>query len=116
MLYLAYRGWFAANVPIVRGVPPPHPLGALPIERVFGLTMSVARLAELRRVRAAYLGIAETGYASLEEIRTELAYSHDVCQAQGWRTIDVTGKSVEEVAREILVLGRYEASSPEGAP
>jgi regulator of PEP synthase PpsR (kinase-PPPase family) len=116
MLYLAYRGWFAANIPIVRGVPPPRPLGALPIERVFGLTMSVTRLAELRRVRAAYLGIAETGYASLEEIRGELAYSHDVCRAQGWRTIDVTGKSVEEVAREILVLGRYEVSSAEGAP
>ena len=114
-LYLAYRGWFAANVPIVRGLPPSPALNALPTERVFGLTMSVARLAELRRARAVYLGIGETTYASLEEIRAELAFAHDVCRARGWRTIDVTGKSVEEVAREILVLGRYESSSAEGA-
>jgi regulator of PEP synthase PpsR (kinase-PPPase family) len=116
MLYLAYRSWFAANVPIVRDFPPPQPLAALPPERVFGLTMSVARLAELRRARATYLGISETGYATSEEIRTELAYSHDICDDHGWRRIDVTGKSVEEVAREILVLGRYEVSASEKLP
>jgi regulator of PEP synthase PpsR (kinase-PPPase family) len=116
MLYLAYRSWFAANVPIVRNFPPPQPLTALPPDRVFGLTMSVARLAELRRARATYLGISETAYATSEEIRTELAYSHDVCHDRGWRRIDVTGKSVEEVAREILVLGHYEASASEKLP
>ena len=36
MLYLAYRGWFAANVPLVPGLPPPTLL-ALPAERVFCL-------------------------------------------------------------------------------
>ncbi len=116
MLYLAYQGWFAGNVPLVCGLAPPRPLVGLAAEKVFGLTMSAARLAELRRARAAYLGISETAYASLEEIRAELAYSHDVCDAHGWRRIDVTGKSVEEVAREILVLGRYEAAAEENLP
>ena len=52
----------------------------------------------------------------LEEIRAELAHAHSLCHDHGWRRIDVTGKSVEEVAREILVLGRYEAAPPEMVP
>jgi regulator of PEP synthase PpsR (kinase-PPPase family) len=76
--------------------------------------MNAGRLAELRRARAAYLGLGGTGYASPDEIRKELLYSQSLCLDRSWRTIDVTGKSVEEVAREILDLGRYEgpAASP----
>jgi len=36
-LYLAYRRWFAANVPIILEVPPPAKLLTLPAERVFCL-------------------------------------------------------------------------------
>ena len=52
MLYLAYRGWFAANVPLVPGLAPPEPLLAVPSDRVFCLVMSPERLQQLRRVRA----------------------------------------------------------------
>ena len=52
MLYMAYRGWFAANVPLVPGLPPPDALLAVPSDRVFCLVMSPERLQQLRRVRA----------------------------------------------------------------
>ena len=55
-LYLAYHGWFAANVPIVPGIPPDTTLLGLPPEMVFGLTMSAPRLVELRQARAATSG------------------------------------------------------------
>ena len=42
MLYLAYHGWFAANVPIVPGSPPDPSVLGLPHELVFGLYMSAA--------------------------------------------------------------------------
>ena len=109
-LYLAYGGWFAANVPIVPGIEIPPPVLALPHERVFGLVMSASRLAELRRARAEHLGIPAERYASLEAVYEELAQSQSLCQRHGWRRIDVTGKSVEEVSREILILGRRENS------
>jgi regulator of PEP synthase PpsR (kinase-PPPase family) len=111
MLYLAYQGWFAANVPIVPGIQLPEPLFALPPTRVFELSMSASRLVELRRARAAHLGLPAEAYSSLSEIRAELLYSQKVCLDHDWRGINVTGKSVEEVAREILVLGRYEAAA-----
>jgi len=104
MLYLAYRGWFAANVPIVPEIPLPEALEAVPPEQVFGLLMNPARLVELRRVRAVQTGIPEHPYAALEAVRRELHYAGEVCRKHGWREIDVTGKSVEEVGREIIAL------------
>ena len=52
MLYLAYRGWFAANVPLIAETDPPPGLVAFPPERVYCLHMTPERLQELRRVRA----------------------------------------------------------------
>ena len=103
-LYLAYQGWFAGNVPIVPEVPMPPTLHSLPSERVFCLAMEPNRLFELRRVRADYLAIPPMPYASLENIKKELRHAQRLSTTHGWRQIDVTGKSVEEAAREIVVL------------
>jgi [pyruvate, water dikinase]-phosphate phosphotransferase / [pyruvate, water dikinase] kinase len=102
MLYLAYRGWFAANVPLILGMPPPKTLLALPSERVFCLTMSPEKLQQLRRARAEEESIPLHPYASLEQIRAELSYVDDLCRKHVWQPINATGKSVEEVAREII--------------
>lgn len=104
MLYLAYHGWFAANVPIVPEIPMPASLLALPANRVFCLDMEADRLLELRIARALATQIELEPYASPDQIRHELLYAHRVCAEHHWRIIDVTGKSVEEVAREIIAL------------
>lgn len=101
-LYLAYRGWYAANVPLVPGVPPPATLTDLPPERVFCLFMSPEKLQQLRRVRAEEDAIPMHPYTSLDQIRAELAYMDELCRKYRWRRIDVTAKSVEEAAREII--------------
>jgi regulator of PEP synthase PpsR (kinase-PPPase family) len=103
-LYLAYQGWFAANVPIVPKIPMPPAVLSFPSERIICLVMEPRRLLVLRRVRAEYLRIPTKAYASLENVRKELRHSERLCAKHGWRQIDVTGKSVEEVAREIVVL------------
>jgi regulator of PEP synthase PpsR (kinase-PPPase family) len=110
MLYLAYRGWFAANVPLVPGVSLPRELLALPAKRVFGLFLTPARLAELRRARATRLRLTSPGYTSIADIREELLRAQIACIDNGWQRIDVTGKSVEEVALEILSLGNFDDS------
>jgi len=104
MLYLAYRGFFAANVPIVPGMDPPAELLAVPPTRVFWLQMAPERLLELRRVRARKEAIPMEPYASPEQVRKESQQAHEVCSNRGWQGIDVTGKSVEEIAREIIAL------------
>jgi hypothetical protein len=103
-LYLAYRGWLVANVPIHPDLPPPPALRALAPERVFCLLMAPARLQELRAARASAMNMPLEPYASLEQIRRELLHSEQLALEHGWRQIDVSGKSVEEVAREIVQL------------
>jgi len=104
MLYLAYRGWFAANVPIVVEVPLPATLLSVPSERVICLLMNVRQLQELRRTRANIGAIPPEPYTSLDYIQKELALSRQLCRKHGWRSVQVTGKSVEEVSREIIAL------------
>jgi [pyruvate, water dikinase]-phosphate phosphotransferase / [pyruvate, water dikinase] kinase len=102
MLYLAYRGWFAANVPLSPGIDPPKALLAVSSDRVFCLTMVPEKLQMLRRVRADEESIPLQPYASLDYIRSELAYMDKLCQKHHWPRIDASGKSVEEVGREII--------------
>ncbi|MHC4398565.1 MAG: pyruvate, water dikinase regulatory protein [Planctomycetota bacterium] len=104
MLYLAYRGWFAANVPLVPELDPPPELLAVPPARVVGLHMAVDRLVELRRVRAEREAIPIEPYASPPQVRKELQHTERERLKHGWRRVNVTGKSVEEAGREIIAM------------
>jgi len=104
MLYLAYRGWFAANVPIVLETELPSALLSVPPERVFCLLTSASQLRELRCARADSEAIPAEPYTSLEYIRKELLYSRRLCLEYRWQSIQCAGKSVEEVSREIIAL------------
>ncbi|MGW8256136.1 MAG: pyruvate, water dikinase regulatory protein [Thermoguttaceae bacterium] len=104
MLYLAYRGWFAANVPLGPGIHLPKSLLAFPAERVFCLLAASERLQQMRRARASEEAIPLEPYTALSQINSELDYVRQLCRKHLWQRIDVTGKSVEEVAREIILL------------
>ncbi len=65
------------------------------------------KLQQLRRARAEEESIPLQPYASLDQIRAELSFMADLCRKHHWQRIDATGKSVEEVAREIIgISGR----------
>ena len=104
MLYLAYRGWFTANVPLVPELPLDGALAALPPARVFCLTIQPEQLRQRRCARAREEAIPVEPYASLAQIAKENRYAEELCSKYGWQWIDVTGKAVEEVAREISTL------------
>ncbi len=103
-LYLAYRGWFAANVPLIPELPLPEPLLALPPERVFRLSMRPEQLRQWRRARATIEAIPLEPYASLAQVSKETQFAERLCAQHGWRRMEVTGHSVEEVARMIITL------------
>lgn len=106
-IYLAYHGWFVANVPLIAGITPPASLLALPSEKVFGLIMSPERLMDLRRTRARASGLpAGSSYAAIADVMEELRAARMLCAERGWRTVGVTAKSVEEIAGEITALVR----------
>ncbi len=104
MLHLASHGWFAANVPLIPELAPPKALLHVDAAKVFCLIMQAERLALLRRIRAEREGIPLERYASLDQAEKEVRLAQRLCASNGWRRIDVTNKSVEEAAREIIAL------------
>ena len=106
-IYLAFKGWFVANVPIVLEITPPAILFELPPERVFGLTTDPRRLAAVRQVRHKYLGGAAGEYANPDFVRRELMYAQRIFSSHPqWSIINVTNKPIEEIASEILAMIR----------
>ena len=104
-IYLANRGWKVANVPIALGVEPPKELFGLPRRRVVRLIVRVERLSDLRKARAAHIGTQAHGYADLDYVRKEMEYAYQVFERRkDWPLVDVTTKSIEESAVEVVAL------------
>ena len=104
-IYLAFKGWFVANVPIVMRQEMPPIVNKLLASNVFCLDTNARALTELRRARQNYLGGAVGDYDDIEYVRMELMYARKIYSEQpGWAIINVTNKPIEEIASEILTL------------
>lgn len=104
-IYLANRGYKAANIPILLDRPLPERLFELKKPLIVGLTEDPERLVALRRNRLRMLNeTKDTDYADIEKIRAELAHARKVCLQHKWPIIDVTRRSIEETAAAILQL------------
>jgi len=104
-IFLAYRGWRVANVPLVAGLDLPPEVAALPRRRVIALIANPGRLALLRQSRADRMGVRPLGYANLDHVKREIAYAYEVFDRhRDWPVVDVTNKSIEESAAEIISL------------
>lgn len=108
-VFLARRGLKCANLPLVPGVPiPPE---KLELERPFyvGLTASPKRLMQIRRnrlnaERQDAKVMDENAYLDEEKIEQEVRDGRKMFTKHGWPVIDVTKRSVEETAAEIMGL------------
>jgi hypothetical protein len=108
-VFLARRGVKAANIPIVPGVPIPEDRLTLEHPMYVGLTTSPKRLVQIRRNRLKAddkdsIKIEENAYLDEEKIEQEIRDARRLYSKHGWPVIDVTKRSVEETAAEILAL------------
>ncbi|AAR33782.1 kinase/pyrophosphorylase [Geobacter sulfurreducens] len=103
-MYLAHKGYKVANVPIVKGIDPPPELYKVDQKRVVGLIIDAERLVQIRTARLRNLGQMPKGsYADYERIEEELEFCRRLYRRNPqWLVIDVTKKSVEESAAEII--------------
>ena len=101
--YLANRGIKAANVPLVPGSPVAPEIEALDNPVVIGLTTTPERLIQVRRNRLRSMNHdQETDYVDLAMVREEVLSARRLFAKHQWPIIDVTRRSIEEVAAEIL--------------
>lgn len=105
-IFLSLRGWRVANIPIVLGVDPPKELEEIDQTSVVALMISPDELTRIRQHRVKALGSYTTGeYASPDKVREELAYCRRIIRrGYPWPIVEVTGKSIEESAKEVIAL------------
>ncbi|HBA88933.1 MAG TPA: phosphoenolpyruvate synthase regulatory protein [Geobacter sp.] len=103
-MYLAHKGYKVANVPIIPGIDPPPELDLVEQERVVGLIIDTQRLVDIRCARLRNLRQSPKGsYADYRQVEEELSHCRRYYRSHpAWLVIDVTNKSVEESAAEIL--------------
>ena len=103
-MYLAHKGYKVANVPLIPGIEPPPELEKVEPERVVGLIIDTQRLVDIRSARLRNLRQSPRGnYADYQQVEEELNYCRRYYRAHpAWLVINVTNKSVEESAAEIL--------------
>ncbi|MCU0276247.1 MAG: kinase/pyrophosphorylase [Acidobacteria bacterium] len=104
-IYLSYRGWKVANVPILLDEEPPAELEAVDQKRIVALTIQPKRLEAIRRERQVKLQAGEaSSYSDLEQIRREVLFALRLYERRQWPVLDATYKSIEETATEVMRL------------
>jgi regulator of PEP synthase PpsR (kinase-PPPase family) len=111
--YLAYQGIRAANVPLVPELPPLPQLAKLDPKKVIGLRINVMRLMTVREARAANMRLGQTAsYTDKREIAQEVLVANRIMDEHGWRSIDVSYKAIEEIAREVMLMCGLKGAGP----
>lgn len=102
-MYLAHRGYRAANVPFVSGCPLPPTLFELKNPMVVGLTLSPDRLVQIRKSRLLSIKQEmETPYVDIEAVKEEITEAKRLFAKHHWPVIDATRRSIEEIAATII--------------
>ncbi len=114
-VYLSYKGWKVANVPVVKDIPLPEKLFKTDQRKIIGLSIDPNVLIQIRRERLIRMGEDPSGaYASPEHVLNESEYCLSLFKKnRRWPVFDVTGKALEETATEVENYIR--ASIPEKA-
>lgn len=101
-VYLAYKGYFVMNIPIVGGMQPTKLLNSVDPSKIFCLNTNAPQLSKLRSTRNEKLGEYVKEYANPVKVKEELKFAMRYYLLHDWNIVKVTGKPIEEIASEIL--------------
>ncbi|OFZ82934.1 MAG: hypothetical protein A2583_16605 [Bdellovibrionales bacterium RIFOXYD1_FULL_53_11] len=108
-IYLSYRGIRAANVPIIAGQQLPKEVMDLPREKIVGLVIDHERLVVVRRNRFKGQAFVPPDYVDQKNVSEEITYASGIFKRLGCNQVDVTSRSIEEAATDIMNLMRIRA-------
>ena len=108
-IYLARQGYKVANIPILSEPIVPESLDLSLVEKppfIVGLTIDANRLSSVRDFRTVHLvrGAKNLHYTDYDSIKEEIQVALRFFQRHNYPFIDVTYRSIEETATEILRL------------
>lgn len=101
-LFLSYKGWKVANVPIVYNIPPPESLFKVDNRKIIALTIDPDCLFKIRKNRLEKFGYNPGGsYADRQKVYLEVSETLGLFQKYKWPVLNVTDRALEETANEI---------------
>ena len=105
-IYLANRGYKTSNIQLINENSIPNFLKEKPkLKCVVGLTAEATRLIDVRKNRMIALKEEHgTDYTNIEKIESETKNAKEAFKKYQWPVIDVTRKSVEEIAASIIKI------------
>jgi regulator of PEP synthase PpsR (kinase-PPPase family) len=107
-IYLAIRGYFVANVPILYKVEPSPELFKVDQRKVVGLRMDPIRLRHVREQRLqSFREDARQAYTDAQMVQQEVAYADEIFRGASWPVVDTSLKSLEETAVEVVSLATH---------
>jgi regulator of PEP synthase PpsR (kinase-PPPase family) len=102
-MYLAYKGYKVANIPLVPEVPAPAELFEVPKGRCIGLVITPDNLNAIRKERLKKMGLQpNASYAQPDRILEELDYAEKIMKRVGCPVINVSNKAIEETANDVI--------------
>ena len=111
-IYLANRGIKTANIPFVNNIPLPPELDAVKHPMIVGLLATPERIVQIRKNRLMALNAKDdSNYVDKRLVSEEILKAKKLFEKNNWPVIDVTRKSIEETAAEVMLLlrGRHTA-------
>ena len=104
-IYLSYRGWKVANIPVVLDEELPGEIHGIEQKKIIALTVNPERLEVIRGQRQLnFKADAYFNYTDIEQIRREVLFATRQFEHWQWPILDVTYKSIEETATEVMRL------------
>jgi len=109
-IYLGNRGYRAGNIPLVPGQPVPPILDHFPKPSeggpfIVGLVAAPDRIVQIRQQRLENLNERQvTDYIAPDMVRDELRQAKRMFTKRGYPVVDVTRRSIEETAAQIINL------------
>jgi len=106
-IYLANRGIKTANIPFVNDIPLPPELDTVKHPMIVGLVATPERIIQIRKNRLMALNAKDdSNYVDKRLVSEEILKAKKLFENNNWPVIDVTRKSIEETAAEIMLLLR----------
>jgi len=106
-IYLANRGIKTANIPFIDGISLPNELYNLRNPLIIGLIATPERVVQIRKNRLMALNESgDTNYIDKRSVSDEIIKAKKIFEKNNWPVIDVTRRSIEETAAEIMSLLR----------
>lgn len=113
-LFLSYKGWKVANIPIVYNIPPPDSLFKVDNRKIVALTIDPDCLFKIRKNRLEKFGYNPGGaYADRKKVYLEVSETLGLFQQYKWPVLNVTDRALEETANEIERIVSTRRNIPE---